>query len=335
MISKSEEEIMKTWDTVNYNHPVVSIRCLAYNHRNYIGRTLDGFLSQITDFPFEIIVNDDASPDGTADVIRRYEKKYPNIVKPIYQKENMFSSGRGDVMRKMINDKIQGDYIALCEGDDYWIDEKKLQKQIDFLMLNKDYGMCYTDFNIYYQSTGKFEYSLLKTQPEKYPSEFSLKKWIMSLSYIGPMTWVARRDIWLSYERIPSCDGTFVLFAHFIKSAKVKCLKDETTAVYRILDESAAHSKDISKVYIRYMNLHDLQKKVADRYNLGENFKKKIDSSYYKKRFKIICLLGDKEERENCKKYCSGFYFKAMYLATKFSFVRNAVLYCYKLKNKK
>ncbi len=106
----------------------MSVYCLAYNHEKYIRKTLEGFVNQITDFKFEVIVHDDASTDHTPDIIKKYADEYPDIIKPIFQKENQFSKGV-KINAKYIYPKMQGKYIASCEGDDYWIDPQKLQKQ--------------------------------------------------------------------------------------------------------------------------------------------------------------------------------------------------------------
>lgn len=111
---------------------VVSIQCLAYNHEPYIRQCLDGFVMQETNFRFEAIVHDDASTDGTAAIIREYAEKYPDIIKPIFQTENQYSKHDGTI-RKIMNAKMRGKYVAMCEGDDYWIDPLKLQKQVNYL----------------------------------------------------------------------------------------------------------------------------------------------------------------------------------------------------------
>ena len=141
MLNITEEEIMKNWQG-DIQNPLVSVRCITYNHENYIAQALDGFLMQKTNFPFEVIVHDDASPDKTADIVREYEKKYPAIIKAIYQTENQYSKRDGTITR-ILNEACKGKYIAFCEGDDYWIDENKLQMQVDFLEGNPEYGMCF------------------------------------------------------------------------------------------------------------------------------------------------------------------------------------------------
>lgn len=120
---------------------LVSIYCLAYNHENYIRDALNGFISQKTKFKYEVIIHDDASTDSTAEIIEEYRKQYPDIIKPIYQKENQYSKGL-DIFDSFIYEKINGKYIAVCEGDDYWISEKKLQNQVDFLEGHPNYSAC-------------------------------------------------------------------------------------------------------------------------------------------------------------------------------------------------
>ena len=117
--------------------PLVSISVLAYNHEKYIRQCLDSILLQEVNFPYEILIHDDASPDGTVDIIREYEAKYPEIIKPIYQTENQYSQ------RKFVDtfnvDRARGKYLAFCDGDDYWLDPKKLQKQVNFLEKHSEY----------------------------------------------------------------------------------------------------------------------------------------------------------------------------------------------------
>ena len=119
----------------------VSVYCLAYNHEKYIRDALDGFVNQKTTFRYEVFVHDDASTDKTASIIREYEQKYPEIIKGIYQKENQYSQGV-KILDKFIFPHIKGKYIAMCEGDDFWIDENKLQLQYDALEKHQECDMC-------------------------------------------------------------------------------------------------------------------------------------------------------------------------------------------------
>lgn len=120
---------------------LVSVICNTYNHEDYIRDALEGFIKQKTDFKFEVLIHDDASTDKTPEIIREYEKKYPDIIKPIYQTENQYSKGV-KISKVYQEPRALGKYIALCEGDDYWTDPKKLQKQCSFLEEHPEYSMC-------------------------------------------------------------------------------------------------------------------------------------------------------------------------------------------------
>ncbi|MFZ2331067.1 MAG: glycosyltransferase [Atribacterota bacterium] len=120
---------------------LVSISCNTYNHEDYIADAIEGFLIQKTNFKFEILIHDDASTDKTAGIIRGYEKKYPDLIKPIYQTENQYS--KGIRISNFNRERAIGKYIAICEGDDYWTDPLKLQKQVDFMEKNSDYSVCF------------------------------------------------------------------------------------------------------------------------------------------------------------------------------------------------
>ena len=129
---------------VDNNPIVVSISCITYNHAPFIRQCLDGFLMQQTNFAFEVLIHDDASTDGTTEIIKEYEARYPDVIKPIYEEENQWVKGRrGSAVFNF--PRARGKYIALCEGDDYWTDPFKLQKQVDFLESNPEYSMCFTN----------------------------------------------------------------------------------------------------------------------------------------------------------------------------------------------
>ena len=119
----------------------VSIVCNTYNQENYIAKALDSFLMQKVDFKYEILVHDDASTDGTANIIREYEKKYPDIIKPIYQEVNQYDEIKG-ISTRFQFPRAKGKYIAFCEGDDYWTDPLKLQKQYDYLEAHPEVDIC-------------------------------------------------------------------------------------------------------------------------------------------------------------------------------------------------
>lgn len=138
---RPEEEIVRHWRG-GLTLPVVSICCITYNHELYIEDALEGFLIQDTDFPFEILVHDDASTDRTADIIREYEKKYPRLIKPIFQVENQYRKGKK--LNPTFNfPRARGDYLAFCEGDDYWVSPQKLRVQVELMRKYGDVNLSF------------------------------------------------------------------------------------------------------------------------------------------------------------------------------------------------
>ena len=119
----------------------VSVYCMAYNHADFIEQTIKGFISQKTNFRFEVIIHDDASPDGTAEIIKKYEKEFPEIIKGIYQTENQYSKNI-KILNTYVFPFLRGEYVAICEGDDYWSDPSKLQSQVDALEKHRDCHFC-------------------------------------------------------------------------------------------------------------------------------------------------------------------------------------------------
>lgn len=134
------QKYCKTGNLIMFE-PLVSISCTTYNHEKYIADSIEGFLMQKTDFPFEILIHDDASTDRTAEIVRSYEKKYPDIIKPIYQIENQHS--QGNRVSWFNFKRAKGKFIAICEGDDYWTDPYKLQKQVDIMERNPTSNICF------------------------------------------------------------------------------------------------------------------------------------------------------------------------------------------------
>lgn len=122
----------------------VSIHMISYNHEKFIDDAIQGVLLQKTDFPFELIISDDCSTDNTPNIIKHYQERYPDIVKPVIRSKNLGSMANFIDTFKYCT----GKYIALNEGDDYWTDPNKLQKQVDFMDANPDFAMCFHDVEI-------------------------------------------------------------------------------------------------------------------------------------------------------------------------------------------
>lgn len=222
--------------------PLVAIKCLTYNHGAYIRQCLDGFVMQETDFTFIAIVHDDASTDNTADIIREYAEKYPDIIKPIYETENQYSKHDGS-LRRVVNNAIPKSvkYIAICEGDDYWTDPLKLQKQVDFLESNPEFGMVYGKVHTWLQEENKFGKSFGKkahtfeelVRYNTIPTLTVVLKYNLQQQYldeIGPVT-----KNWKM--------GDYPMWLYISKVSKIGFI-DEYLGVYRINKVSASHFED-------------------------------------------------------------------------------------------
>lgn len=156
--------------------PRLSVACITYNAAPYIRQALDGFLMQKTNFPFEVLVHDDASTDGTAEIIREYAEKRPDVIRAVFQKENQWSKGVA-VAPKFLWPLIRGEYVAMCEGDDYWTDPLKLQKQVDWLDAHPDSSVCFHPVVVHFEDGSHKDsaYPMPKDCPDGFTFEGLLK----------------------------------------------------------------------------------------------------------------------------------------------------------------
>jgi len=223
MINRTEKNIMKNWSSTE--NPVVSVCCTTYNHENYISDAIDGFLIQDTDFPFEVVVRDDCSTDNTANIIKQYIDKYPNIIKPIYEAENQFSKGVKPM--PVVYKKAVGKYFALCEGDDYWIDPLKLQKQVDFLEKNNEYVCCYHNSKII-NDKGIVIIDTLITNPKDFQKTELLSNSFMTIHSVMFRNILTFKD---EFNEIPF--GDMMLWHLLGYYGKAKYLDNIQKAVYR------------------------------------------------------------------------------------------------------
>ena len=145
---RTEAELLQRWQ--GRNEPVVSILCTAYNHERYIEQAIRGFLSQDCSVPFEIVIHDDASTDGTQQIIRRWQALYPTVIRTVLQTENQYS--RGGRPFEILLAQARGDFVATCEGDDFWVDARKLQRQVGFLQANPDFSCTAHNYYHYLES---------------------------------------------------------------------------------------------------------------------------------------------------------------------------------------
>lgn len=216
---------------------MVSINCIAYNHEKYIRDALEGFVMQKTNFRFEAIVHDDASTDGTATIIHEYAEKYPNIIKPIFEKENQYSKNGFSGIFDLMNQRNKGKYIAFCEGDDYWTDPYKLQKQIDFLESHIDYTMCCSNSEIL--SNNSFKEKKPFTKDTDIVTDMMIE---IGGDIVSTCTEVYKKEVFDIYLKLEYCKKCQIVdYPLQILSSlmgKVRYMND-VTGVYRYLSDGS------------------------------------------------------------------------------------------------
>ena len=239
------------------NNIAVSILCLAFNHKDYIAQAIEGFLAQQTTFDYEIIIHDDASTDGTADIIREYAEKYPNRIKPIYQSANQYSRGVS-INKEFFLPQMQGDYVALCDGDDYWTDPLKLQKQYDALQSHPNCLMCLHkvwDFNVS-EEAGKPKKYLPKADLQTGEIDTdSFMKLLGGSDFFNEVCYFFRADAYREYqENYPAFAHAYMknrvddmpMLLYFGSKANVYYIADEM-AVYRRMNAGSWSSHQSKK----------------------------------------------------------------------------------------
>lgn len=262
----------------------VLVRCYTFNHEKYIEDALRGFVMQKTNFPFVAVIVDDASTDGTADIIRRYETEYPDIIKGIYLKENHYSQ------KKKKAPYVQPwrercKYEAICEGDDYWNDPLKLQKQVDFLEAHEEYVLSYCNRYVVNhlgrkvitnQLAGKsgnlFEYLLFKGNP------------ITTASVLYKIESFKKANQIIGNQNLKNLSmGDYPLWIVLSNLGKFHYL-NEKMITYRVLENSASHASHDYKKIEKFGQDELLIKK--HYYKLFTN--KTADSFFEKKYYEIL-----------------------------------------------
>ena len=267
---------------------IVSISCITYNQAQYIRQCLDGFVMQRTNYKYEVLIHDDASTDGTAEIIKEYTQKYPNIFNPLYEVENQWSKGRrGSAVFNL--PRARGKYIAFCEGDDYWTDPNKLQKQVSFLENHPEYGLVYTRVKYYSEKNKKFTCVFGK----EVNSFIDLTKG----NTIPTLSIVVRHNLLKNYyETIKPKEkswkmGDYPISLYCSYYSKLKFLPD-ITGVYRVLENSASHFKSEVQQLEFGINSYEIAIFMCEYF--GESSKlPQINQLWLK--FEKYCLTEDKE----------------------------------------
>lgn len=244
----------------------LTVVCVTYNHEKYIAQALDGIVKQKTNFSFEVLVGDDASTDKTQDIIRQYAEKYPGIVKPILRKKNIGAAANSFDLYS----RVKTLYVAICDGDDYWVDEYKLQKQVDFLDEHPDYTVCFHPVKVVREDKRK--------EDILYPTKKMLKKIksfdidaLLKCNFIQTVSVVYRwafNNVMLSKEFVSLAPGDWFLAIEHAKKGKIGFI-DEVMAIYRRHESGvwSAQNLDLSENFYKMGRLQ-----LAFYQNIMRNF---------------------------------------------------------------
>ena len=286
---------------VSDQKPLVTVISITYNHESYIRDCLEGFLMQKTNFPVEVIVHDDASTDHTADIIREYYEKRPDLFHAIIQSVN--HRYRNSPVFAPVLAMAQGKYVALCEGDDYWTDPLKLQKQIDFLESHPDYSLCF--HRIKQKTCGKIDKNTPSVRTGETLQKHIYPRWTISTCSVVIRREVANEFIKIFYSQKSFYFSDIILFLSASKIGKMWGMKDIMSVYNR-------HSSGATTVIYNLSIFRHLRHHRAIRKFFPELKEESYTISAYliynhilkKKRWKLIKLLRYYKIKYHIYAYC-------------------------------
>lgn len=280
--------------------PLVSVLIITYQHEAYIAGCIESVLEQQTNFPFEIIIGTDCSPDGTDAIVREYADKYPQMIRAIFRERNLGALGNSrDILSRM-----RGKYLAVCDGDDQWSDPLKLQKQVGFLEANPDFVLVYTDIDQFYIANGKRVESLhnrLGRKVEYHEPDAWFEAILLRKAAIHSATICARADCWLAacrdiadiLEDCPMGDTPSLLA--LTRYGNFGYLP-ESTALMNRLPESASRSRShLKKAEFNTGSIH-MQLAIAEKYGYSSS---RLDDNLTHRVLLVLrlCVLGQGPEQ--------------------------------------
>lgn len=282
---------------------LVSVLCTAYNHEPYIRQTLQSFVDQQTDFAFEVLVNDDVSTDNTAAIIREFEEKYPDIIRAFYQEKNLYSQGIY-INREVFFPNARGKYIAYCEGDDYWTDPTKLQRQVDFMEAHPEYSACVHNTMLHYCAGDQADRLLLRNRSGD--SDVTIENVAKGVSYsFHTSSILAKKSILENPPAFSDASYTCGFDDHpealwLMFNGPIRYL-DRCMSVYRINSGASSWSIGVDHQYAKLRNytaaeISMLRACLADA---PERFKPAIEHEILEHEFELMYIEGrDREQRK-------------------------------------
>lgn len=268
--------------------PEVSVFVLVYNHEKFLRRCLDGILMQKCGFTYTVVVGEDCSTDRSREILVEYAKKFPGKFRLLLHPKNI-----GAVRNQnAVFEACSGQYIAICEGDDYWTDSSKLQKQMDIMIANPEIGLVYTDIDRYNTVTGKWERAIFKNGTAHRSLHF--EDHLENRGYLAPLTWLFKKGTLSMHlsETTDIVDSTFEVMLDAFKTTGVHYL-DEVTGVKNEVRGSASNPADFRRIFAYQKGLFAIQKKYAAKYKVDGPLHDRILSSGYLRMLSGAVRLGD------------------------------------------
>lgn len=238
--------------------PLVSICCICYNQEKYIRQTLDGFVMQQTTFPFEVVISDDCSKDGTRQIIAEYKNKYPKMFRDVSPEQNLGSITNFAHVQK----EAKGKYVAICEGDDYWTDSLKLQKQVDFMEAHQEYSICFHSVQVYNEKKQQLEEDTITCEVSETTDIYELANG----NYMHTPSVMVRNneDVLKRFNDMGAImPGDYVLWMLYAEKGKIWKMED-SMAVYRVGSGMWSTDDSIKPEVVMLMTLNKLWMAIED-----------------------------------------------------------------------
>ena len=265
----------------------VSVLIITYNHEKFIRKTLESAISQKVNFPFEILIGDDASTDKTPEIIREFQAKYPDIIKPHLHEKNLGQNGLLNTLETIQHAK--GEYIAALDGDDYWTDENKLQKQVDFLDSKPDFSACFHNAKIIYFDNEKIE--ILNPEDQKMVLDVDDfigedEIWFMATSAVMFRNCIDHYPDWF----IKSISGDIPRYIMLVKKGKIGYIPDIMSVYRKHWQGSSFSDKYDNSVFLqnRIDMYRGIDNELGKKYhqtlnkNIARYYRMMLDSKQYK-----------------------------------------------------
>jgi glycosyltransferase involved in cell wall biosynthesis len=263
--------------------PLVSVKMITYNHAPYIAQAIEGVLMQKTNFPFDLVIGEDCSTDGTREIVFEYQKKYPDIIRVITSEHNVGGKKNGYRTTKA----CRGKYVAFCEGDDYWHHPEKLQKQVDYMESHPGCGMVFADSDVLDNRSKKITKGFNAQKGFNFPMSLSFEQIVSGEVTKFTCTALVRSHLCKQviesdpylHQNEKFLMGDTQLWAELSLLSEVSYMP-ESLATYRVLDESASKSKDFKKNLRFLISVFEMRLYLFDKYKLSENIRRKEEAGW-------------------------------------------------------